>query len=110
MILSLYQGFVALTAPFFVSKFCLVLMPDFLFVETYTSVSRIKVVPVAPTVVFVRVASHSAWSNNTWDSSGFFFMFDPGHFKTESCEFIVDGRALTMRCGKFQVQPCTGGG
>ena len=95
-LLSLYQKNVTLAVPFVVSKCCLVLMPVFLVVATHASVAGIEVVTVAPTVVCVRVAPHGAWSKNTWDSSGIFSLFDPGHFKTESGEFSVDDRTQTI--------------
>ena len=53
---SFYQGFVNLAAPFVISNCCFVLMLGFLEVATQTSVARIEVVPVAPTVFCVRVA------------------------------------------------------
>ena len=86
------------------------LMPGFLIVATYTSVAGIEVVPVAPTVVCVRVAPNGAWSKNMWDRSGICDLFEPGHFKTESGKFSVDGRAQMMCCGQLQGQPCIGGG
>ena len=69
MRLSLYQGFVTLATPFVVSECYLVFMPGFLVAATHTSVVGIEVVPVAPTVVCVKVAPHGAWSKNTWDRS-----------------------------------------
>ena len=73
---SFYQGFVNLAAPFVISNCCLVLMLGFLEVATQTSVAIIEVVPVAPTVVCVKVATHGAWSKNLWASSRIFAMFD----------------------------------
>ena len=107
--LSLYQGFVKLAAPFVVSECCLVLMPGFLIVATHTSVAGIEVVPVAPAVVFDKVAPHGAWSKNMWESSVIFALFEPGHFKTESGDFSIDVCTQTMCCRQFQVQPCIGG-
>ena len=85
-------------------------MPRFLEVATHTSVARIEVVPMAPTVFCVRVAPHGAWSKNLWASSRVSAMFETVHFKTDSGEFSAAGRALTMRYGQLLGQPCVGGG